>query len=168
MVGFIGFRHYDAPLMTQFSPEATQKLGKRVWVVTVPFTYYIEYKYSLKKVNIPLGFLSDGASVPKFWRWLLPPWGRYGQACVVHDYLCEHLQILWSEKPFNITRQEADKIFLEAMKVLNVPSYIRYPMYWAVSLWTKVKTDKGPSLTKKKTDVERALLRGYMENGYFK
>lgn len=73
--------------------------------------------------SVPAGFETDFASVPRmFWR-VLPPWGKYSPAAVLHDYLYG--------KRIG-TRDIADKIFLEVMEMLNVPAWKRYPMYWGV------------------------------------
>lgn len=41
-------------------------------------------------VRVPTGFVTDLASVPRcFWP-ILPPFGNYTEAAVVHDYLYKH------------------------------------------------------------------------------
>jgi hypothetical protein len=74
-------------------------------------------------IEVPEGFVTDFASVPRlFWR-IVPPWGRYSPAAVVHDYLYQSAKV---------SRKEADDIFLELMARLGVPRWKRYTMYWAV------------------------------------
>jgi len=86
-------------------------------------------------IVVPAGFETDFASVPRiFWR-VIPPWGRYARAAIVHDYLyASHI----------VGRKEADKIFLALMRALGVPWRTRTTMYWAVRLgggraWEKAK-----------------------------
>lgn len=76
-------------------------------------------------IEVPVGFVTDFASVPRlFWR-IVPPWGAYSPAAVVHDYLYQnHL----------VSREEADRIFLELMTVLGVLPWKRKTMYWAVRI----------------------------------
>jgi len=85
-----------------------------------------DYKIRLadnRIITVPSGFETDFASVPRlFWR-IVPPWGRYSPAAVVHDFLY-HTGML--------RRSEADRIFLELMKRLSVPFWKRRMMYWAV------------------------------------
>jgi len=39
------------------------------------------------RVEVPVGFATDWATVPRiFWR-VIPPWGKYLRASVVHDFL---------------------------------------------------------------------------------
>lgn len=129
------FKRFSADAMLTYAPEESKILGKDHWRVMNPFRYYIDDKYSTRWVYVPEGYLTDGASVPRiFWN-LVPPWGIYGQAAIVHDYLYEFLSITVDGAPVSITRRQADKIFLEAMKVLGVPAYLRYTMYSAVFLF---------------------------------
>jgi len=78
-----------------------------------------------RMITVPAGFETDFASVPRlFWR-IIPPWGRYSSAAVVHDYLYATA---------SVTRYEADRIFLDLMKRLGVPFWKRRLMYRAVRL----------------------------------
>lgn len=97
------------------------------WKIVKPFEYHVgEYPSPDMVVTIPVGFETNFASVPRVFWSILPPWGRYAKAAVVHDYLYRH-QVG--------TRKEADDIFLEAMRVLSVPRRTRYVMYWFVRMF---------------------------------
>jgi len=77
-------------------------------------------------VVVPKGFVTDFASVPRlFWR-IVPPWGVYSPAAVVHDYLYHNGAL---------SRKESDRIFLKLMKRLDVPLWKRTVMYLAVRLF---------------------------------
>ncbi|WP_162794178.1 DUF1353 domain-containing protein [Runella rosea] len=71
---------------------------------------------------IPAGYVSDFASVPQLFFWLIPPHGRTANACVVHDYLYEH-------KPVKATRREVDLFWRELLKQCNVPAWQVWIMY---------------------------------------
>jgi hypothetical protein len=71
-------------------------------------------------IIVPAGFITDFASVPRVLWWLLPPWGNYGKAAVVHDLLY-NLKV-WS-------RGNCDHIFLEAMIDEGVSRKTRMTMY---------------------------------------
>lgn len=76
-------------------------------------------------IDIPAGFVTDFASVPRpFWS-LIPPTGTKTRAAVVHDYL-------YTNHPQG--RPWADKVFLEAMKVGDEPWITRWICYWAVRI----------------------------------
>ena len=95
----------------------------RHWELQEPFTYHVGHEDSFELITVPRLFVTDFASVPRPFFWLIPPWGRYGKAAIVHDYLYP------SE---NYSRKQADDIFLEAMIVLEVAPWRRKLMYWGV------------------------------------
>jgi len=87
--------------------------------------------------TIPAGFVTDFASVPRWLWWIVPPWGRYFPAAVVHDWLYSI-----QDRP----RENADKIFLLIMEALNTPAWRRQIMYRVVrwfgeSTWKAIKRD---------------------------
>ena len=78
--------------------------------------------------RIPAGFTSDGASVPRFlWR-LFPPFGKYLEAAVVHDWFC----VLGHAGKSPIDSVTAAKVFKEAMIVCGVPKWKVHLMYLGV------------------------------------
>jgi len=111
--------------------------GKK-WKVIHGFEYHIGSKDSKKIIEIPDGLITDLASVPRLFWSIFPPFGKYSQAAVLHDFL-------YREQFY--TRKESDKIFLEAMKVLGVSSIKRKTMYRAVrwfgwKAWNKHSKNK--------------------------
>lgn len=72
---------------------------------------------------MPRGFVTDFASSPFLVWWFIPPWGRYGKASILHDYLYQ---------THKRTRKEADGIFREAMVVLKVKPWRVILMYFGV------------------------------------
>lgn len=80
-------------------------------------------------IVVPKGFVTDFASVPKiFWN-ILPPFGKYTKAAVIHDYL-------YFTKMFS--REDSDGIFLRIMEELEVSWVKRKTIYRAVRMfgWT--------------------------------
>jgi len=124
--------------------ETVIELGEPLWVEILKYgrcaRLLREHRVILKGLNIvvPTGFETDFASVPRiFWR-VVPPWGRYSPAAVVHDYL-------YATAP--VSRKEADKIFLEHMKTLKVKWWRRKAMYRAVRMgggfaWNKHREEE--------------------------
>jgi len=77
-------------------------------------------------ILVPVGFASDGASVPRFLWSIFPPFGRYLEAAIVHDWFCvKHC----------VDSITAAKVFREAMAVCGVPAHRRNKMYWAVRMF---------------------------------
>ena len=74
------------------------------------------------RIQVPVGFITDFASVPRvFWR-VLPP-DDYGPAAVVHD---------WAYRSHALTRLVADQVYREALAVLEAPRWKQWVMYWGV------------------------------------
>ena len=127
--------------MSSFTTELKVKPlpnGKH-WELLEEFDYYLGSLESGMYIKVPKGFVTDFASVPRIFWWLFPPWGKYGKAAVVHDYLY-YMKIF--------SRVVSDAIFLEAMKVLKVPLWKRLIIYLAVRLggwlsWLVKKKDEG-------------------------
>lgn len=74
-------------------------------------------------ITVPKGFITDFASVPHvFWN-ILPPWGKYGPAAVVHD---------WLYYDQSTTKDFADDVLMEGMKVMQTEVLQRDIIYEAV------------------------------------
>lgn len=90
-----------------------------------------DYVYNVKDyiIKVPRGFITNFASIPKVFRIILLPYGKYSSASVVHDWL-------YSKKCYmQISRKEADNIFLEIMEECEVNFVIRYSMYILVRMF---------------------------------
>lgn len=155
------FTAFSAPLDTRYDPEASQALGVDHWRVLRDFRFWGELPRLGKVwVTVPAGYLTDGASVPRVVWSLVPPWGAYGQAAVVHDLLCEYLVVMTDAgDQVRITRAEADLLFLQAMTVLQVPAPNRQLMYAGVSTYRLVTFTHAPSNTPEKRELESAWLQ---------
>lgn len=80
-------------------------------------------------ISIPKGFISDFASIPKFFRRLYQPaTGKHRRAALVHDYL-------YRTPTVDFTKEESDNIFLEIMKADGVSSFNRYVLHKAVAIF---------------------------------
>lgn len=148
------FTSFSGPLDVRYDAEASQVLGADHWRVLKPFRFYLGQKGSERWVYVPAGYLTDGASVPQlFWN-IIPPWGAYGQAAVVHDLVCEYLSITIDGAPHAVTRAECDAILLEAMTVLGVSALKRQAIYQAVSLYRLASGVSRPTSTPLKRSLE--------------
>ncbi len=92
-----------------------------------------------QRFEVPVGFVTDMASVPRAFWTLWPPVGVYSLAAVLHDYLYA---------TGIVSRKDADGIFRRAMRVSGTGRFTRWPLYWGVRLggwfaWRKHrKSDK--------------------------
>lgn len=120
--------------MSSFTTALIAEKSKgRLWRVAQTFRYYVGEEGSSEWIDVPVGFTTDLASVPRLCWNLFPPDGSYTQAAVLHDflYLCRGFE------PSHIpsgpySRAKVDAIFLEAMGVLGVGWLQRHVMYRAV------------------------------------
>lgn len=104
--------------------DVTPYADGRTWWLRRNFVY----TSSLYEVPIvvPRTFTTDFASVPRLMWVVFPPWGLYGNAAVVHDYLYATQFV---------PRPTADAVFMEAMAVSAVPTWQKWPLFLAVRLF---------------------------------
>ena len=99
-----------------------------------------ENEYAVGTITVPAGFRTDFASVPRALWSILPPWGKYSPAAVVHD---------WLYYCGMYPRVVADEIFLFLMERVGVSWWKRRIMYRAVRTfggvaWRKHRKGRGP------------------------
>lgn len=91
------------------------------WEMCEPFSYRIVDEDDSEVVNVPPGFTTDFASIPRPLWWWIAPWGRHGRAALVHDFLYQRGGItdVAKQKMRRPSRLESDRIFRDAMAVLD-------------------------------------------------
>lgn len=109
--------------MTKFTEPLTLTL-----LGTKTDLWKLRYPFEFRDITVPVGFITDGASIPRIFRPFLPVWGRWGRAAVIHDYLIYRHRI-GDPHPSAPTRRDVDRIFYEAMKVSNVGVIPRWLMW---------------------------------------
>ena len=115
-------------MSTFTKPLKLEYIDGKEWKLTNAFVYYTDLPVKYKAFTIPSGFITDFATIPKILCFVFDRFGKYGKAAVLHDYL-------YSQCP--VSRDTADDMFLEAMKVLGVNKTRRYLIYFAVRLFGK-------------------------------
>lgn len=85
-------------------------------------------------IQIPKGFQTDFGSVPQIFQSLISPVGKPTKAFVLHDYLCARANA------GELTRKAADRVFLEAMRVLGVGRVKRVSIYLSVRAYALTKS----------------------------
>jgi len=150
---------FITPLIVTPMPD-----GRR-WKLWKEFTYHIGSRWSQNKVTVPAGFITDFASIPWVFWTILPSWGRYGKAAVIHDWLYQNKETFNSKVKCQVcnkvingedanehkestghncwellfprrTRKEVDDIFYEAMLVGGTKPWKAKVMYRAVRLFS--------------------------------
>lgn len=103
--------------------------------------------------TVPAGTLTDFASVPRVFAWLVPKYGRYTAAAVLHDHLVR------VERPAGrISPRDADGLFRRAMRELGVPFLQRWFMWGAVRLGSLTDRDGRPGWLRDAPAVLLVLL----------
>ena len=88
----------------------------------------LRYRGHSDEFVVPAGFRTDFASVPQALTWLVPRYGRYTKAAILHDHLwreCAAGRFAWAD---------ADGLLRRAMRELEVPFLRRWLMWAAVRL----------------------------------
>lgn len=127
--------------------------GKR-WIIRSDFGYDVSEEGSGETINIPVGFMTDFASVPRLLWGMIPRWGKYGNAAVVHDYC------YWEQY---YTRKRSDEIFLEGMIILDVGPILRRLIFYSVRwfgflAWRKNKRQKEQGVGRILKDIPEKTL----------
>jgi hypothetical protein len=126
--------------MAQFLTDLDARLidpgPPNLWKLDTPFLFESGVLGFI--VEVPAGFITDLASVPRFVLAYLIAGGRAPRAAVVHDYLCNFPDGTMAADGtlHKVPRAKADYVFLEAMIIDGVPYIIRQFMYGAVRAYS--------------------------------
>ena len=93
------------------------------WSVVHPLVYRGKWD----RFEVPAGFLTDFATVPRLVVWLVPRVGRYTAAAILHDWLCTE-----GIRSGVVTSRQADGIFRRVMREHGVPLLRRWLMWCGV------------------------------------
>ena len=89
------------------------KDGREVVKLLEPLTWGVEGPDGPTFITVPSGFVSDFASMPWAARRILPSFGPWARAAVLHDYLYRT-----RGEGGRWTRKQADDMFAEAMAAI--------------------------------------------------
>ena len=76
--------------------------------------------------NIPAGFVTDLASIPRIFWTIYPPAGRYDRSATLHDWLCKNRFV---------TRKLANYLFRESMQSSGVGFFTRWTFWIGVTIY---------------------------------
>ena len=109
---------YKGRTLLSWEDDATE------FVVEEAFDAYWNRKGNVIKIVVPAGFTTDLASVPRVFQSIIPKLGHHIRPAIVHDYAYEGFT--------NLTRKEADEMFLDGMQATKVGWLRRNAMWLAV------------------------------------
>jgi hypothetical protein len=104
------------------SEVVVRETGEQGWELVQSLVYL----GNTDRFTVPAGFGTDFASVPSAFTWLLPRYGRYTKAAILHDWLCRQA------REGGVSRDDVDGLFRRAMRELGVPFLKRWLMWAAV------------------------------------
>ena len=93
-------------------------------MVAKPFSYDVGFEGSGDTIEVPAGFVSDLASIPRLLRCIFPTAGVVAKAALLHDYLLE------------TDPDRADDVFSEALKVADAHWLTRFCLVTGVRVWS--------------------------------
>lgn len=102
-----------------------EQVDDTVWRLLAPLVYLGRYGF----YAVPLGYLTDFASVPRLLWWAFPQSGRWNPAAIVHDWLItDGLE----KGSVRITSPQVDAEFRRVLRACDVGLIQRWLMWTAV------------------------------------
>src|SRR4051812_30613155 len=102
------------------------------WALVDPLVYQGRWQ----RFVVPAGFRTDFATVPRVVTWLIPRFGVYTLAAILHDWLCTE-----GIASGAVTSRDADGIFRRVMRESGVPVLRRWLM-WAGVRWGALASER--------------------------
>lgn len=149
-----------------YSKQASDILGRPYWFVDDEVHVRMLIGNKEYVFDIPRGYLTDGATVPRFLWSFVPLWDECTTAVVIHDYLCNYGRIMIDGKVCYLDRITIDWLFLKVMEFCKISKIKRYIIYNAVRLNALLKNHKKPGISAKKVEMEN-LIRSDLNKGYY-
>ncbi|PZA21404.1 hypothetical protein DMO24_10395 [Modestobacter versicolor] len=100
-----------------------RRASDQLWEVVEPLVY----RGRRDTFVVPAGFRTDFASVPRLVVWLIPRFGRYTPAAVLHDWL-----VTTGLQTRVVSSRDADGLFRRVLRELGVPPVRRWLMWCGV------------------------------------
>lgn len=97
------------------------RVNEQFFVVAHPFVYTTEDR--LNRIEVPAGFLTDLASIPRAVWWFASPFEAAAGPAIIHDYL------YWTQA---CTKEEADLVMYNALDQTGIGNMRRESIYFAV------------------------------------
>ena len=94
------------------------------------------YRGRWEQFVVPAGFRTDFATVPRLVRWLVPRFGTYTLAAILHDWL-----VTEGIRSGVVTSRQADGIFRRILRESGVPVLRRWLM-WAGVRWGALRNER--------------------------
>lgn len=125
---------FPHPTDVSLSPLAEADAGGRgLFRVNTEILIHIRlWAVQILLLRIPVGFVTDGGSIPRWARWRFDPWGKAGLAYILHDGLF-YLTLL--------PKWLIDALFLIALRVCGIGATEATALYLAARSRPRRSTD---------------------------
>ena len=101
-------------------------------IVTSPYgqrRLRLRRAFTYKDIKVPVGYITNGASVPRFFWWYQPPFDpAILPAVIIHDFLCDKEQY-----------KKADRYFKEILELLDISATRVKILVGAVRVYHKIR-----------------------------
>lgn len=142
------FTRFSGEEQLRYNKLLSLQAGVSLWDTLPGFRYYLGEKGSDRWVDVESGFVTDGATIPRWLWWLLPPIGEYTQCTTLHDKLCSTYYVTQLingvEHRVPVTRAEIDQILKESMDVLEVTPWKKKTIMAGVNVHRFLKRPTKP------------------------
>jgi hypothetical protein len=138
---------YSKPSKPAHGTLGVTRFADPFWYLTRAISWSPLPGVALPSVTVPVGFVTDFASIPRALWSLLPRDGDYVWAAVVHDYL------YWEQET---SKPDADSVFNAAMEDFKIPTAERVAIYNGVSRGGQSSWDENARL---KRSGEKRILK---------
>ena len=128
---------YAKPDKPAYGTLGITRFADPFWYLTRSISWVPLAGVNLPSVTVPVGFVTDLASIPPLLWSALPRDGDYAWAAVIHDYL------YWKHET---TFEQANDIFNAAMTDFKIPLVQRLPIYQAVKAFGRASWEKNARL----------------------
>jgi hypothetical protein len=122
------------PFLTDVDTITVRRHGDDMWALTEP----VVYRGQTDTFTVPRGYVTDFASIPAVVVWLIPRYGRWTPAAILHDYLITDILprgrgVLEQDRdPDAPTCRDVDGIFRRVLRELGVSTPHRWLMWTGV------------------------------------
>ncbi len=112
-----------------------RRVDANTWAIVEPLVYQGRWE----RFVVPAGFRTDFATVPRLVAWVVPRFGVYTLAAILHDWLCTE-----GIHSGAVTSREADGLFRRVMRESGVPVLRRWLMWCGVRWGALVQEPRRP------------------------
>jgi len=117
-------------------------VDRDTWELLQNLPWEVGHEGSGVLIVVPIGTVSDGASIPWPLSIVMNRWGRWRRAAVLHDWLLEQINA-GTPHPNAATRKLADHEFYDALLASGVWRVTAFAFWAAVRVWGNSETMKG-------------------------